>query len=146
MEANVHDNWLYAHAVDHHHRRIVLHTVYPHVEPAEFTDLVFEGVSVHHFEQQLMSSGPAPAVVLFGVEEVDAKWLLEQYGELLDRTKGYGWPIHAYDDLDDLIKKLTARGEKCFEIHGTIGIEGFVFAARMEVRSRRSRAEPTRGV
>ena len=52
MRDSVHDNWLYAHAVDHERCRIVLHTVYPHVEPPEYTDVVFEGVVVHHFEQQ----------------------------------------------------------------------------------------------
>ena len=46
MPDSVHDNWLYAQSIDHGGCRIVLRTIYPHVEPAEYTDVVFEGVVV----------------------------------------------------------------------------------------------------
>jgi hypothetical protein len=137
---SVHDNWIYAHTVDHDRCRVVLHTVYPHVEPAEFTDIVFEGVVVHHFEQQNMRHGPYPANVLFDVSEADARIILGQHVELLARTKKYGWPHMEYKDLDDLAARLTTGGAKCFEIHGTAGLDGFVFASSMELRARQARA------
>lgn len=70
---SVHDNWLYAQTVDHERCRIVLHTVYPHVEPHEFTDIVFEGVKAHHFEKQLVGPGPNPSNVLLDVMEFRAR-------------------------------------------------------------------------
>ena len=37
MRESVHDNWVYGQVVDHERCRIVLHTIYPHVEPSEYT-------------------------------------------------------------------------------------------------------------
>lgn len=143
MRDGVHDNWVYGQAVDHERRRIVLHTVYPHVEPPEFTDIVFDGVVVHHFEQQKVGGGAYPANVLFDAEESEPAFILGQYAELLARTKNYGWPVFEYADLDDLALRLTANGTKCFEVHGTCGLHGFVFAASVEFRRRPSRANVT---
>jgi hypothetical protein len=139
---SVHDNWVYAQAVDHDRRRIVLYTVYSHSTPPEYTDVVFEGVVTHHFEQQNVGGGnPYPANVLFDVEESDATLLLNPYAGLLARTKGYNWPVREYDDLQDLVTRLTADGAKCFEVHGTVGLHGFVFAKSMTFRERLARAE-----
>jgi hypothetical protein len=142
MRDSVHDNWLYAQAVDHERRRIVLHTVYPHTGPPEYTDVVFEGVVVHHFEQQKVG-GDVPANVLFDVEESDPLFILGQYADLLARTKDHGWPVFRYEGLEDLVAQLTAGGARCFEVHGVCGLHGFVFGASMEFRARRTRAEVT---
>ena len=146
MPDSVHDNWAYAEAVDHERCRVVLHTYYPHVVPHEFTDIVFEGVVVHHFQEQRVGDGRTlehAVNVLFDVEEVDPASILGQYADVLARTKRYGWPVPKYDDLEDLASQLTSGGAKCFEVHGTCGLSGFVFAARMEFRARQSRAEVT---
>src|SRR5258708_1754683 len=140
MRDSVHDNWLYAQSVDHERCRIVLHTVYPHADPPEYTDVVFEGVVVHHFEQQKVGGGLYPANVLFDVEEADPGFILSQYEDLLARTKNHGWPVFSYEGLEDLAAQLTAGGAKCFEVHGVCGVHGFVFAASMEFRTRLSRA------
>ena len=138
MTVSVHDNWLYAQAVDHQRRRIVLHTVFPHVEPWEYTDVVFEGVVVHHFDRQQVGDDEGPANVLVDVEETDPLWLLGQYKDLLERWKGYGWPVHKYEGLDDLVAQLTRTGARCFGVDGTVGLHGFVFARTMELRRRES--------
>jgi hypothetical protein len=140
----VHDNWLYAHTVDHERCRVVLHTVYPHVEPPdapEWTDVVFDGVVVHHFQELRCGAGPDPACVLFDVGEADALEVLGRYADLLARCRNYGWPVPGCTDLDDLVVRLTAGGARCFEVRGVCGIEGFVFAASMELHRRASRAE-----
>lgn len=140
MRDSVHDNWVYAQAVDHERCTIVLHTVYPHVNPPEYIDIVFDGVVVHHFEQQAVGGGPYPANVLFDAEESKPAFILGQYTELLARTKNYGWPVLKYDGTEDLVSRLTAGGAKCFEVRGTCGLHGFVFATSMEFRRRQSRA------
>ncbi len=141
MRNSVHDNWLYAQAVDHERCRVVLHTVWPHVEPPEYMDIIFEGVVVHHFEQQKVGDGPYPANVLFDVEQADPHFILGQYEELLRRTKNYGWPVFQYEGMDDLVAQLTSSGAACFEVHGVCGVHGFVFARSMETRLRVARAE-----
>jgi hypothetical protein len=141
VRESVHDNWVYAQAVDHERCRVVLHTIWPHSDPPEYTDIVFEGVAVHHFEQQKMGGGPCPANVLFDVEEADPLDILGQYQGLLARTRNHGWPVLRYDGLEDLAAQLTAGGARCFEVHGVCGLHGFVFARSMELRARESRAE-----
>jgi hypothetical protein len=126
---------------DHERCRLVLHTVYPHVQPPEYTDVVFEGVVVHHFEQQKMGNDSVPANVLFDVKEADAPHVLAQYTGLLDRTKNYGWPAHTYEGMEDLIGQLVATGARCFEVSGVCGLGGFVFASSLQFRTRPSRAE-----
>lgn len=138
MDISVHDNWVYAHTVDCDRRRVVLHTVYPHVEPREFTDIVFEGVLAHHFEEQRMGDGPAN--VLFDVTETEPRYLFAEYSGLFERMKRYGWPLPKYDDPEDLPAKLTANGEKCYHVHGSVGLSGFVFATAVEFRRRDGRA------
>jgi hypothetical protein len=119
LRESVHDNHIYAQAVDHERCRIVLHTVWPHCEPPEYTDIVFD------------------------VEESDPLLILGQYEELLARTRNYGWPVFQYDGLADLAAQLTAGGARCFEVHGVCGVHGFVFARSMELRTRPSQAEVT---
>ena len=143
MSISLHDNWVYAHAVDYERSRIVLHTVDPHRRPPEYTDVLFEGVVVHHFEQQKVGGGPYPANVLFGVGEADPSHVLREHEGLLGRTKGHGWPVPSYDTVGDLVAKLTATGAKCFRVTGAVGcgLDGFVFAATMQLRTRSERVE-----
>jgi hypothetical protein len=141
MPTSVHDNWVYAQVVDHERCRIVFHTVYPHVQPPEFTDIIFEGAVVHHFEQQKVGSGPNPANVLFDVEATEGRDVLAEYGDLLARTRNHGWPVPNYEGVDDLAAQLTTAGAACFRVSGVCGLNGFVFAASMELRTRPSRAE-----
>ena len=140
---SVHDNWVYAHAVDYQRCRLVLHTVFPHVDPPEFTDVLFEGVTVHHFEEQKSSQGSAPTNVLFDVEEYPAELILKSHLPLLERLRNYGWPVLTWNDVDDLVNQLSPNGVKCFKVHGTCGLDGFVFARSMDFRSRAARAEVT---
>ena len=135
-EISVHDNLVYAQIVDHEHASIVLHTGFP--PEAEFTDVVFSGVVVHHFEQQTV--GPENHVVLFDIEEEDPTTLLEQYSELLNRTKNYGWPVSGYSGMEDLVARLTADGARCYRVQGNTGIEGFVFAKEVSIARRSSKA------
>ena len=141
MPLSVHDNWVYAQAVDHERCRVVLHTIYPHVQPPEFTEVIFEGVFVHHFEQQIVGGGPNPANVLFDVEETVGRDVLVEYGDLLTRTRNHGWPVLKYEGVDDLAVQLAAAGAMCFRVSGVCGIDGFVFAASVRLRTRVSRAE-----
>lgn len=141
MRDGVHDNRVSGQAVDPEQCRLVLHTVWPHAEPPEVTDIAFDGVVVHHVEQQKAGGGPFPATVLFEVEEADPALLLWEYTELLARTKYFGWPVSRYEGLSDLVTQLTVDRARCFEVQGVCGVHGFVFARSMELRPRTSRAE-----
>jgi hypothetical protein len=137
---NLHDNWIYAQSVDHDARVIVLHTVFAHAEPWEFSDVVFEEVLVHHFETQGMTTRPPyPSNVLFDIEEEDVAITLERYREFILPKCRYGWPVGGWEDLGALAGLLTAQGHRCYHVHGTVGLDGFVVARGMRVVRRDGR-------
>jgi hypothetical protein len=138
---SVHDNMVYALAVDYEGRRVVLHTIYPYASPPEFTDIVFEGVVASHIEQQAFRGNGVAANILFDVVESAAALTVGRYAELFAETKNYAWPLAEYDGLDDLTARLTTSGAKCFEVHSSCGLYGFVFAASMAIHPRPSRAQ-----
>jgi hypothetical protein len=137
---SVHDNLVYAQIVDYENSRVILHTVYWDSDPPEFTDILFSGVVACHIEQGAFVAGGQLSNVVFDVEESDASLVLGRYHELLAAAKKYGWPVLAYDSLDDLASRLAGGGARCFEVHSSFGLCGFVFATSMEFRSRQSRA------
>lgn len=147
MSISVHDNWIYSHSVDHDDGVIVLHTFYPHSDPPEYTDVRFEGVYVHHFESVCMTiKPPHPSNILFHIEEEDIAHTLERYRTPILSKQKYGWPVHHWEDFDDLARLLTQDGRKSFHIHGTVGLDGFVIAQDMQIVARgtrqKLRAEP----
>ena len=137
---SVHDNEVYAQVADYAGCRIVLHTVYPPADPPEFTDIEFSGVVASHVELQAFRGVGVSANILFDVTEANPTELLGRYAALLAATKNYAWPVLDYDGPGDLAARLTAGGVKCFEVHSSCGLSGFVFAASMEFRRRSSRA------
>jgi len=138
---SIHDNEVYAQAVDYEECGIVLHTVYPSTDPPEFTDIVFGGVVAHHFEHQTFRGGGGSANILFDAKESGTTAVLTRYADLLSAAKNYGWPALEYGDLDDLAARLATKGTKCFEVHSSCGLSGFVLAMSMVFRRRQSRAQ-----
>ena len=142
-EIGLHDNWIYAHEVDHDARVIVLHTFFPHSTPPEFTDVIFEDVLVHHFQKALMTVTRPPSNVLFDIEPGDPSSTLKPYWSFLFGLRQYLWPVSgwmgSWNTLEELAAILTSEGHQCFHVHGSFGLEGFVFARRMIVRARADR-------
>ncbi len=141
---DVHDHLLYALSTDYGRRQIILHTICPSGGSEQFIDVVFTDVVTCHLEQAAF--GADSSNVLFGVEETDPRAIFEQdsvgtwcSARLLEHTKNHGWPILGYSDLDDLVRQLTAENAKAYEVHGTCGLSGFIFARLLEYRVRSSR-------
>ena len=140
MDIDLHDNWIYAHMVDHDSRRIVLHTMYPHGDLPEFTDVIFEEVLVHHFETQRMSDEPQyPSNVLFDIEEENAITTIGRYWDFIISKRNYAWPAGGWKTREELADILTAQRHCCFHIHGTVGLDGFIFAKTMRLIARPSK-------
>lgn len=140
MDISLHDNWLYAHVVDHDSRTIILHTMYPHGTSPEFTDVIFEEVLVHHFEPQCMQGEDGnPSNVLFDIEEEAAVTTLGRYWDFISSKRNYGWPASGWKSCEELADILTGQGHRCFHIHGTVGLDGFVFARAMHIEPHASK-------
>ena len=132
---SVHDNNVYAYSVLAESGQIVLHSEYHETSPVEYTDVVFSGVVAHHFECSLKGN------ILFDIDEVDLRAVLEEYAPLLQRLKNYGWPILVqYNDLQDLERILRERGTQAYMLSSSLGLSGFVLASNVEYRQRESKA------
>jgi hypothetical protein len=133
---NVHDNFVYAVAVHLERRVVILHTQYRDGPgPHELTDLRFVGLVAHHFDDVA-----APSILL-DIEQVEAAWVVEQWGDLFASRKNHGWPGIAFADLDDLSRRLTEQGIVGFRVMGSCGLDGFVLASAAEHRQRARPAE-----
>jgi hypothetical protein len=133
-ELSVHDNRVYAYSVLGERGEITLHTMFDEKLPVEYTDVVFRGVLAHHFECSLQGN------ILFDVDEVELKTVLEENAALIERLKNYGWPPIEYTDLKDLERALRESGTHAYQIDSSYGLSGFVFALSMECIKRASKA------
>lgn len=133
MTRSIHDNVVYAYRVECQRRRIVLHTEFSASRSTEYTDVHFDEVVAHYFENESEQN------ILFGVEEVDLATLLRSAEPLFVERKKYWWPRIEWQTLDDLIAKLIARNTKAYEISTSLGLGGWVLGGSMGIVPRASR-------
>ena len=136
---SIHDNIVYAYAVECRRRRIVLHTEHRVGGGAgpvvEYTDVVVDGVLAHHFETVFSGN------ILFSIDEVDVARLVSDASHVLARGKPYGLPEGVpYNDPSELPALLAARGVGAFEISSSHGLTGWVLAETMTLRARAAAA------
>jgi hypothetical protein len=128
---NVHDNFVYAFAVHLEDQFLILYTEYRDGNgPNELTDLRFVGLVAHHLIDLV-----APSILL-DIQRVPAQWVIEQWRELIESRKNYGWPLPKFADLPDLARILTDNGVSGYLVMGSCGMDGFVLARDAEYRSR----------
>ena len=140
MEISIHDNIIYGYLVkcddfSSSVYQLVLYTEYfgPN-QKVEYADVVFSNVITHRFEAITSKT------VLFDIEETQAQQIYEQDEELFLRLKNYGWPFQ-YKDLDDLLHTLDKKSTRAFRVHSSCGLDGWVWAEKMELISRMERKE-----
>src|SRR5262245_21499282 len=103
-EPSVHDNFVYALTLHLEKGFLILHTEYrDEPGPSELVDVRFVGCLAHHFDDV------AAANVLFDIDRMEIPHLIERAGHLFMARKNYCWPLD-FEDLDDLSRKLIARG------------------------------------
>ena len=132
---SVHDNHVYAYAVDCVGCRLTLHTLYDRGEQTEFTDVVFHDLVAHHFEHG------ASCNILFDVTECDVDSLVTENAAVFERSWRWGWPTDDYGgDLVKLVDELRAKSTRAYLIEASLGLSGWVLAGRCERLSRTQRA------
>jgi hypothetical protein len=128
---SIHDNDVYAYVVDCEHCRLILHTSYLDGESKEFTDVVFTGVVAHFFEYILSRN------ILFAIEEMEPKSVVEKYAEMFKESWRYGWPLLDYKgDLSVLQNWLGEHSIRAFDVQSSYGLSGWVLAAKCDFVSR----------
>ena len=127
MNPSVHDNFVYAYAVDCERRRVVLHTAYRDGGANEYTDVLFHDVLAHRFDHVL------PGNILFDVDEIDPGALVRDEAATFADSWRHGWPPVEYrGDLSALARALCEAGVRAYVIHSSYGLTGWVLAGRCD--------------
>lgn len=136
---SVHDNFLLSYQVDAENKTICLRTKYLDGEREErtreertreeLTDVVFSGVAAYHFEADNLMT------ILFDVEESTLEATYRKHRSLFERLKNYGWPNTECANAEQLLETMRESGVRAYEISSSLGLEGFVWAREMEIRS-----------
>lgn len=129
MEISVHDNRLLSYAVNCREREIVLHTAFLDREPHEYTDVIFSGVAAYRFEGDNFST------IIFDVSEVGLEDIYARHQDVFADAKNYGWPM-PYDSAEELLRGLRAENVKGYVINSSYGLDGWVWARGMTLKSR----------
>jgi len=121
---SVHDNHLFAYAVDAKTRTVILHTEYAYgLPPYAQTDVVFTGVLDHYFRDAVLPS------IVFGVDEIDTQEMIREHKEQIDEGHRIaGWPSFWRDTVEGMAMVISEGGYKTFEISSSYGFHGWVVA------------------
>ena len=107
-------------------------------QKVEYVDIVFSNVITHQFETITSQT------VIFDIEETQPELIYKQDEALFLRLKNYGWPFQ-YHDPEDLLQKLNKMNIRAFRIHSSCGLDGWVWAGKMELVARSERKEFNQG-
>lgn len=127
MMRSVHDNTVYAYTVDCRQKCIILQTEYGDGTPRELSDIVFDGVIAHRFDNQLAGN------ILFDVKETELAALIRAEADLFDHARRYGWPEVEASTNDEQLAALLGGGTKAYGISASYGLSGWVMAESMTI-------------
>ncbi|MNT42311.1 hypothetical protein D3C72_1787280 [compost metagenome] len=118
---SAHDNEIVSYEVNLRSEKIILHTEYQ----TSKVDVIFSGVLVHLFEQEL------PGSIILRIEKYDIIEFLEDYSELLKKLKPYCWPF-LYKTEEELRERLLKGQYFYYVILSSHGLNGWVVAKEYE--------------
>ncbi len=124
MTRSIHDNQVLGYSVSAESRTIVVHTEFRDggEPPFERTDVRFDGVLGYYFQDNL--SG-----ILFGIEQVEFAQVVKDHADLFQIGAPYWWPFQTCDG--DPVDFVRSAGAIAFQIHSSIGFNGFVVCKSM---------------
>jgi hypothetical protein len=134
MEISVHDNHLLSYTVFSETREIRLQTFFPAYDEVEakYTDIIFTGVMAYRFINDSFGT------IITDVSETSVESIYEEYEDLLEAGRPYGWP-GIWNDSENREADpayLSAQGIKGFYLSAAIGMTGWVLAKEMRFERR----------
>ena len=127
---SVHDTFLISYSVLCRKRKIHLHTAFLDKEPHEYTDVIFSGVVIYHFEGDNLDT------IIFDIEEAELEDIYAEYEHLFSRLKNYAWVTFTYESKEDLFQKMREKNVKAFRINSSYGLAGWIWAENMSKKQR----------
>jgi hypothetical protein len=126
---SIHDSHLVSYSIDATTREIWLYTIYPAMAEIceEKTEVIFEGVIAYHFENDNFHT------ILFGIDEIDFLSFFNEYRQIFDKGRPYGWPGD-WNTSDDAVLNYVAENQiKAFQISASSGLCGWALATSMRM-------------
>ena len=120
---NLHDNRILRYCADFECH--TLHTV-TLSETGESISVRFTGLLAHWFENVIQDN------ILFGMDEITADGLFEQYQELLSHSLQYGFP--ACCSAEELRERMAREKIRVFVIASSLGLCVFVLAQEVNIQ------------
>jgi hypothetical protein len=129
MTLSVHDNLLVSYEVQCEARTITLRTEYRGGNrPAEFTNVIFEGVQGYRFENDAFGN------VILAVEAVPVEHLLAEFGaDISESYRMAGSPGPWAADIASAPAYLRGHGVKGFMLSSSYGLSGWVLAREISI-------------
>jgi hypothetical protein len=123
---SIHDNNIYSLEVRCEQECIVLHTEFLVGESPEFTDIEFNGVKGHHFENVLEGN------ILFGIEESTSEEFYKENTATLEAYGRFGLPL-SVKTKQEFVEDISKNNLKIFVISSSYGLTGWVISEGMEL-------------
>lgn len=124
--SKVHDNEIISYEVDLKNYQIIVHTQYQESALIKNTDIIFQNVLAHFFQNELSGS------IIFDIEKYDIIRFLKNNSDLLKKQKNYCWPM-VYDTEKELAEKLLEGEYSYYVISSSYGLNGWVLAKVMRI-------------
>jgi len=127
LRPSIHDSRIVSYEVDGEMRRIVFHTRFEEGTASERADVIFESVLAYRFERDDFGN------ILFGIDEVGVRELVEENRVLFESESKYAWPGFWNTSPESSIEYFESKGARAFVISASLGLEGWVVAASCKV-------------
>jgi len=127
--ASLHDNIVLGWGVSCERRELTLRTAYLDREPYERTGIRFRRVEAYHLIGDTLRS------VLFDVEETPLEEILREYSGVFEEGARYSWPGTWNRSPEACLAHFAGLACRGWRVSASCGIDGFVIAGEMEIRS-----------
>lgn len=129
MARSIHDAHLIRYTVDRAARQLRLETVLPERDAPELTDVVFRDVVAYYFEHDSFELG----TILFSIDEDDGASLVDDYPNLFEAGRAYGWPGDWNRSQAEAKAHIASANLRAFLVCSSIGLGGWVLAGAVEL-------------
>lgn len=126
---SIHDNNIYSIEIRCEENIIILYTDYLRKDATEHTDIIFNGVMGHRFENVLKGN------IILDIEEFEPEKFYTAFETALLSYGRYGFPL-IFSDSESFCIAMLQKKLKSFVIDSSYGLSGWVIAKDMILKEK----------
>lgn len=128
-EISIHDNVITAYKVFCDRKEIIINTKFQEHNSNENVNVIFEGVEAYHFIGDNMHS------ILFDITKCSIEQILDEFSFEFESGISYAWPGTWNQSPESCLIYLSEKQCSGWKINCSCGMEGFVIAKKMNLKS-----------